>query len=362
MLNISPIFSGSYRHTDVEFLLKPVIIEFTSIEEKEALIQSGQKHYSDMLSQEPEPTQYHLDLFNKAYTIGAKRLAMEVMMLASALMKEHKQTPIILASLVRAGVPLGVMLKRALTIMGKECYHYGISIIRDRGIDEAALAIIEERHGVDGIVWVDGWTGKGAITKELTKALSGRAGYPTQPRLVVLADPCGCAWMSATDDDWLIPFGIMGAPVSGMISRSLYSDDSFHHCMVCHHLSKYECGRALVDAIELCCHEILLSDVPAIDMAPRDGLKSKRWEQSQAIMAQLAERYGVSNANRIKPGIAEATRAVLRRVPDHVLVRSIADPDVSLLVYLAKQKGVPITEVGDLLGQYRAVTIIKKVC
>ncbi|WP_254803684.1 cysteine protease StiP family protein [Shewanella decolorationis] len=361
MLNISPIFSGSYRHSDVEFLLKPVTIEFTSIEEKEALIQSGKMHYSDMLSQEPEPTQYHLDLFNKAYTIGAKRLAKEVMMLAVTLAKEYGNTPIVLASLVRAGVPLGVMLQRALTMIGKESYHYGISIIRDRGIDETALAVIEERHGTEGIVWVDGWTGKGAITNELTKALNGRAGYPAQPRLVVLADPCGCAWMSATDDDWLIPFGIMGAPVSGMISRSLYSDEGFHHCMVCNHLSEYECGLSLANAVEQCCQEIELSDVPPIDIKVRDSIKAKEWERSKAIMTLLAERYDISSSNRIKPGIAEATRAVLRRVPDHVLVRSINDPDVSLLVYLAKEKGVEITEVGDLIGQYRAVTIIKKV-
>ncbi|WP_420833311.1 cysteine protease StiP family protein [Shewanella sairae] len=336
-------------------------IEFTSIEEKETLIQSGEKHYSDMLSQEPEPTQYHLELFNKAYSIGAKRLAKEVKMLAVALAKEYGNTPIVLASLVRAGVPLGVMLQRELAIMGRESYHYGISIIRDRGIDEVALAVIEGRHGTEGIVWVDGWTGKGAIANELTKALNGREGYPTQPRLVVLADPCGCAWMSATDDDWLIPFGIMGAPVSGMISRSLYSDEGFHHCMVCNHLREYECGLSLADAVEKSCQEIILSDVLTIDIKARGSIKAKEWERSKAIMSLLAYRYNISNPNRIKPGIAEATRAVLRRVPDHVLVRSINDPDVSLLVYLAKEKGVEISEVGDLIGQYRAVTIIKKV-
>lgn len=68
----------------------------------------------------------------------------------------------------------------------------------------------------------------------------------------------------------------------------------------------------------------------------------------------------MDSINRIKPGIAEATRAVLRRVPDHVFVRQMDDPDVSLLVGLAK-KGIQVTEAGDTLGQYRAVTIIKKV-
>ncbi|MCV4655602.1 hypothetical protein OFM13_30155, partial [Escherichia coli] len=52
---------------------------------------------------------------------------------------------------------------------------------------------------------------------------------------------------------------------------------------------------------------------------------------------------------------------VLRRVPDHVFVRQMDDPDVALLVGLAKEKGIAVTEAGDALGQYRAVTIIKKV-
>ena len=43
-------------------------------------------------------------------------------------------------------------------------------IIRDRGIDTAALEWIEHHHGTAGIVFVDGWTGKGAITGELIRS------------------------------------------------------------------------------------------------------------------------------------------------------------------------------------------------
>jgi len=78
-------------------------------------------------------------------------------------------------------------------------------------------------------------------------------------------------------------------------------------------------------------------------------------------VSELAQAYDIERINRIKPGIAEATRAVLRRVPDHILVRDKSDPDVALLVHLAEQKQLPIEEVGQRIGQYRAVTIIKKV-
>lgn len=94
---------------------------------------------------------------------------------------------------------------------------------RDRGIDGAALDVIEERHGTSGIVFVDGWTEvKARITGNCTRA-GGILGYPEQPRLVVLADPVAAPGFAASDDDWLIPFGIMGAPVSGLISRSVWS-------------------------------------------------------------------------------------------------------------------------------------------
>ncbi|MDF7681798.1 cysteine protease StiP family protein [Enterobacteriaceae bacterium ESL0689] len=358
MSHITP-FSGSYKSEDVQFLLKPIVMEMTPVDIKETLIQSGKMHYSDMLSQEPEPTRWHLDLFARALDSGAARLAREVSQLARELIRRTREEPVVLVSLVRAGVPLGVMLHQALRAMGKQSYHYGISIIRDRGIDITALDYIESRHSTTGIVFVDGWTGKGAISGELSRTLKGRAGYPEHPRLVVLADPCGCAWLAASDDDWLIPFGIMGAPVSGLISRSVWAEDGLHGCVVCDHLRSYECSQMLVDTVAQFRKPLDESSLPPPDWHPGDNMA--RWQLSRKIIHSLAVRYDVDSINRIKPGIAEATRAVLRRVPDHVLVRQINDPDVSLLVGLAKEKGIPVTEAGDTLGQYRAVTIIKKV-
>ncbi|HBR7362890.1 TPA: cysteine protease StiP family protein [Klebsiella pneumoniae] len=352
-------FSGSYKPDDVHFLLKPIVMEMTPVDLKEELIQSGKMHYSDMLSQEPEPTRWHLDLFTRALDSGAARLAREVSYLARELARRAGDDPIVLVSLVRAGVPLGVMLHQALRAMGKQSFHYGISIIRDRGIDVTALDFIESRHGTGGIVFVDGWTGKGAITGELSRTLKDRPGYPEQPRLVVLADPCGCAWLAASDDDWLIPFGIMGAPVSGLISRSVWAEEGLHGCVVCDHLQSFECSQMLVDTVAHFREQLDGKPLPASGWDA--GKNAARWQLSRKVIQSLAERYEVDSINRIKPGIAEATRAVLRRVPDHVFVRQMDDPDVSLLVGLAKEKGIQVTEAGDTLGQYRAVTIIKKV-
>ncbi|WP_428946280.1 cysteine protease StiP family protein [Pantoea sp. FN060301] len=352
-------FHGAYRATDVQFLLKPVALEMTPVEEKERLIQSGVRHYSEMLSQEPAPTAEHLNIFYRSLDDGAPRMAREVVMLAKGLAAEFGDKPVVLVSLVRAGVPLGVMLQRTLSDMGKTSCHYGISIIRDRGIDAAALAWIEQRHGAESIVFVDGWTGKGTITGELVASLRHRAGYGDMPRLVVLADPAGCAWLAASDDDWLIPFGIMGAPVSGLVSRSIWAESGFHGCVLCDHLKEFECSQQLVDTVDDCRRRLNSDEIPAA--IPLASQQNDQRDSSLKVVKALCEKYQVSSINRIKPGIAEATRAVLRRVPEHVLVRDKSDANVSLLIHLAAQKGIPVQEVGSAIGQYSAVTIIRKV-
>ncbi|MCP4326745.1 MAG: cysteine protease StiP family protein [Psychromonas sp.] len=364
-MSIKP-FSGSYPEPDVTFLLTPLEMEMTDVKTKEALIQSGKKHYSEMLSLEKPPSKLHLDIFDQALELGGKRMAKETLVLARALSESIDSRPLVLVSLVRAGVPMAVSLMRALRLLDVEAVHYGISIIRDRGIDTVALDKIEAKHGTEGICFIDGWTGKGAIAGELSKALINRPGYPEKPRLVVLADPGGCSWLAASGDDWLIPFGVMGAPVSGLVSRSVWHATGLHGCVVYDNLLEYDCSSAFVDQIEAHMKAQLakIADVKVIEIKAQvldDQIKAQLQTQCHDVIDTLAKNYKISSINRIKPGIAEATRAVMRRVPEHVLVRDKNDADVQLLLYLAEKVGASVTEVGHLTGNYRAITIIKQV-
>ncbi|GAB2953388.1 hypothetical protein GCM10011328_33030 [Hafnia psychrotolerans] len=352
------LLSGSYPPGDIHFLLAPVQIAFTAVEEKERLIQSGEKHYSEMLSQEPSPSHKHLSLYQHAMTDFGPRLAHEITALAKGLVAQVTARPIVLTSLVRAGVPLGVCLLHALRDMQVEAVHYGISIIRDRGLDETALTHITRQHGSAGVVFIDGWTGKGAISRQLTASLANRPEFGSPPRLAVLADPGGCAWLSASGDDWLMPFGILGAPVSGLVSRSLWRESGFHGSMFCQHLQPFDLSASFVTAVDSLRHQ-QTGNIPAAH--PREDEKNDLQRLSEQVINRLAERFNVGSINHIKPGIAEATRAVMRRVPDHVLVTSKQDADVALLVHLAESLGIPVEEVGSDIGVYRAVTLIKPI-
>lgn len=351
---------GSYLTEDVTFLLKGVEMAPTDVASKEQAIQSGRRHYSEMISLEKAPTKEYMDLFAKAMEEGGHRMGVESARLAHAI-AASVDGPITLVSLVRAGVPLGVVLNRAVKALGRDVEHYGVSIIRDKGIDHEAMKHILATRPAEGIVFVDGWTGKGAITGQLEKSC---AAYPgVEPRLVVLADPCGRAWLAASGDDWLIPSGILGSTVSGLISRSILNDDvvgpgDFHASVHWDHLAEHDISRWFVDRVWQYTQTALDFVIPAVWTPTERGFHQAT--ASAAIEWVVAEN-GVTNINRVKPGIAEATRAILRRMPEMVYVSSPTDPELAALMHLIADRGVPFVVAPEKIAPYRAVTLIQKV-
>lgn len=356
---LSTIGSGSYGRDDVHFLLRAMEIEATDVQEKERLIQTQQRHYSEMISHELAPSELHQNLYQRALAQNAQRMAADVQALAQALNERCTGSTIALVSFVRAGVPLGVLLRRALLALGRDVRHYGVSIIRDRGIDTVALEAVIKLHGAENIVFVDGWTGKGAISGQLLDSLAGDARFPLKPRLVVVADPCGRAWLAASAEDWLIPSGILGATVSGLVSRSIWSPQpGLHGCVVYEQLAAHDVTQHFIHSIETArAHLSAQASAQPWTLAQAWALQ----QRAQAALEGISRRFSVTNTNRIKPGIAESTRAVMRRVPEHVLVRSRDDQDVQLLLHLSAQAHIDVQEVGDALGPYRALTVIRSV-
>lgn len=351
-----PPFSGSYAPEDVTFLLKPAELAPVDVATKEALIQSGRRHYSEMLSPESPPGEDYLRLYEEALARNGARLAQDVVDLAGALAtRAGDREEVVIASLARAGTPVGVLLRRALLRLGKRSTHYSISIIRDRGIDREALRHIAERHDPSDVVFVDGWTGKGTITRELHASLAERP-FGFEPFLAVVADPAGCADLAASDEDYLIPSGLLNAIVSGLVSRSVLNDDlvgpgDFHACVHYRHLAPQDESVQFIEQIDA-----LMSAMQPRQIAPRN--KVERAAACEEMVAEIMADTGLTDRHRIKPGVAEATRAVLRRVPDRLLIKDPMDPDVAHLVLLARERGVTIHPLPGDHG-YRAVAVIR---
>ena len=371
--------SGSYLASDVTVLLDIVdkdAVADVPVSQKEALIQSGQRHYSDMLTLEHAPTAMHEQLYQQALAQGTTRTATDIANLAYTLHHIFQQTvsterPLILVSLVRAGLPIGVLLQRALADADSSyalpSVHYGISIIRDRGLDPVALQMILAAHPDSTIIFVDGWTGKGAIYQELARSLDIFSD-PNHPNfanifhqgenvipLLTLADPAGVAWLAASEEDWLIPSGLLNSTVSGLISRSLYTEpqSGLHRSVFYDNLVAVDHSLAFVEQID--------STRRSLSTSPQylQTFEQPRY-QTADLIDMLAAEYDISNRNRIKPTIAEATRAILRRDPERILLATADHPDTVLLRHLCSERDINITVLGAKILPYQAITLIKE--
>ncbi|MER7495393.1 phosphoribosyltransferase [Streptomyces pharetrae] len=351
-----PAFS-SYAPDEVGWLLQDlsdVTLEAPT-EEREEAIQSGGAHYAESLPVEYQPSEEYQRLFHSALDASAARIATAVGVVTETVLAERSPRPV-LVSLARAGTPVGVLMRRwAQHRHGLDLPHYAVSIVRGRGIDANALRWLAAHHDPADVVFVDGWTGKGAITRELTAAVEefekaeGVSGF--DPEIAVLADPGSCVRTYGTREDFLIPSACLNSTVSGLISRTVLRADlvgphDYHGAKFYRELAGADVSVAFLDAVAARFTEV----GDAVDAQVKELLAADRtptWE-GWAAVERISEEYGIHDVNLVKPGVGETTRVLLRRVPWKILARAGAGADLDHVRLLAGQRGVPVEEVADL--------------
>ena len=363
---------GSYARDEVSWLLKDlsgVALE-APVEEREEAIQAGGAHYAESLPVEYQPSEKYRRLFDQALETAADRVATAVGVVTEIVLHECG-TDVVLASMARAGVPVGILMRRWAQLRhGLSPAHYALSIVRGRGIDTTALRYLASRHDPARVVFVDGWTGKGAIVRELAAALAEHeraTGVRFRPDLAVLADPGHCVRTFGTRDDFLVPSACLSSTVSGLVSRTVLNDaligpDDFHGAKFYADLAADDVSGTFLDAVSAR-FEAVADDVARTwpEVAASD--RSVTWAGWRAV-DRISETYGIGDVNLVKPGVGETTRVLLRRVPWRVLVRRGSgpaqdphrDPDLRHVLLLAEQRGVPVEVVADL--PYRCVGLI----
>ncbi|MGW3912406.1 phosphoribosyltransferase [Streptomyces sp. NPDC005070] len=351
-----PAFS-SYAPDEVGWLLQDlsdVTLEAPT-EEREEAIQSGGAHYAESLPVEYQPSAEYQELFHAALDASAARIAEAVGAVTELVLADRSPRPV-LVSLARAGTPVGVLMRRwARHQHGLDLPHYAVSIVRGRGIDANALRWLAAHHDPADVVFVDGWTGKGAITRELADAIEefeeaeGITGF--DPEIAVLADPGSCVRTYGTREDFLIPSACLNSTVSGLISRTVLRSDlvgehDFHGAKFYRELAGSDVSVAFLDAVA--------AHFPDVAEAARDRAKEllaadrePTWE-GWAAVERISEEYGIHDVNLVKPGVGETTRVLLRRVPWKILARAGAGADLDHVRLLAGQRGVPVEEVDEL--------------
>lgn len=356
---------GSYAADEVAWLLTDlsgVQLEAPAQEREEA-IQAGRAHYAESLPVEFVPDASYRQLFDTVLHESAGRLARAVAVVGELVLATRGRRPV-LVSLARAGTPVGILLRRWLLFAHELTVpHYAVSIVRGRGIDLAALRFLAAHHDPREVVFVDGWTGKGAIARELASAVhaaNARLGSAFSPQLAVLADTGCCVETYGTREDFLIASACLNSTVSGLVSRTvlnpaLLGPEEFHGAKFYRHLAAEDVSALFLDTVTACFPEIagvVAGDAHALLRADR----TPTWAGWRAV-ERLRRQYRIADVNLVKPGVGETTRVLLRRVPWKVLAHPDRGGQLAHVRLLAEQRSVPVEIVHGL--PYSCVGLIR---
>ena len=205
-----------------------------------------------------------------------------------------------------------------------------------------------EHHPKETIQFIDGWTGKGAIKKELEYAVhtfNERNNTHISHCMAVLADPGYCTSIYGTREDFLIPSACLNATVSGLISRTVLNDtyigpNDFHGVKYYKELEQEDLSNLFVDEVT----DLFPSVHSHIDNQLRyitSTYTNPSWQGLKDIQS-IQNHFEIDDINLIKPGVGETTRVLLRRIPWKILIRKQNNPDLKHILLLAKEKNVPI--------------------
>lgn len=348
------LVNSSYQPEDCVFLLENYTdkLRDLDLQEKEEYIRCG-GNYSEVISKERAISKEELEIFQKLTMDHAKEIAEYVGSICQYLYLTYGKE-MVFVSLARAGSPVGVLMKRYISYCyGKDIHHYSISIIRGKGIDEVALDDIRAWNPGKRLCFIDGWTGKGSITKELERAIehyNKTRNTKINHDLIVLMDPAKLSAISGTRKDVCLPNACLNSTVSGLVSRTICPKDikPGHY-----HGAKYLKQFKFMDVSEWFLFEVskfFTRNSKEISIQERDASYAKD------LVEQLMKEFSVDET-KVKLSIGESSRALIRRIPKVLLVKHPDNPNLSYVLHLAKKKGVPIVSYDT--KDYECIAILQ---
>jgi hypothetical protein len=332
---------------DVILLLKDMTgkVQPVSLEERKKRVENGE-YVRSIIIEEYKISKEYIEIVNSYIDDYIENMAKYVGILAEKLY-EVKGDKLVLVDIVRAGIPIGILIKKYI----KKYYnidipHYGISLVQ--GLDPNAMKYIINKHGTDGIQFIDGWTGKGTVAKEIRESAKK---YPNvDDSLACLSDCINQAKYVGTREDVYIPYSPLNASITGLVSITVknenYSDENdFHAAIYLDNLENEDQSQDFIDRVSSKFQK--QSTIEVVSNLKIDDTEIDK-------IATLLNK----DKKELNPGINEAARAVLRRELEKLVVSDKNDIDLKALIKLAEYKNVPVVEIKELKG-YKAVSVAK---
>lgn len=323
--------------TDIETRIIPM-----SIHKREKLIRLG-TNPCELLARERTPTYSDEKIYNWAMAIYKKKIA-DAVREVSEQIYIRKGKEVVLVSLARAGISIGVLIKRYLEQRyNLNIPHYSMSIVGTNGMDINALKYILKKHSPDLIQFVDGWTGKGYIQKKLKENLLD---YPQiDSDIAVLYDPGYITDIAGTHEDILVPSATLNATVSGLLSRAvdnkdIMKKDEYFGAVFFSNLMKMDKTYDFINGIS---REFNFFG------CNYDCRRKRKWYNVNSIIESIINTYGIADVRQIKPGLCETFRSINRKKPDFVLINPFLDKELLLLLNCLDINTVASEKLGNYM-------------
>ncbi|MBF0376619.1 MAG: hypothetical protein HQK72_03950 [Desulfamplus sp.] len=222
---------------------------------------------------------------------------------------------IIFVSILRAGVPITEWLCKMLPGAVGVALSFFVGI----GIDKIALAKIENDFPNRDIIFVDGWTGKGGVAREISMLNKGP--------LAVLIDPWGWADFAGVKEDIFCPSACFTGVATLGFSRTFFVDSD----------SLFSAYRFTKEFLQPQIIESWKQSAPQY----KDRVKITKNIKEDTNKSDIMKFY-VETDLRVHSN--EVCRAFINAAPENLLFaddKSFAQENFSLLLELAEQRKIP---------------------
>lgn len=285
---------------------------------------------------------------------GLKRIVMQMMrdqagtlcalhdrLLEKILSAVPASQPIVFVSILRAGVFIARGLSERMQRHGyPEAPVTALGLFHEAGFDFSAFSAIVRDYPGCFPVFVDGWTGRGVVARELKKAYvewkkdSGEKGLPGTPLLATLVDPGRHGDLYGTDRDTPVPCAHFTAPEVFGFSRAFiknhfemwsaytYPEKYYDHELFQSWLDVFGCGDYSPSPYTESIGRQKLSEL----LEETARLTNTRPEQWKVNVNEVVRSFVNRNPRELVLGVSEEESR--RRLPD--------------LIYIAGRTGIPV--------------------
>lgn len=308
-------------------------------------------------SPEPKPDPKLKEIVIKSIQTQANYLcALHDRLLERIFERVPASQPIVFVSILRAGVFVARGLAKRMSYHGyNEAPVVAIGLFNEAGFDRSAFsAVIKDYPGYYPI-FVDGWTGRGVVARELKKTCAElkkencAIGLPETPLFATLVDPGRHGDLYGTDRDTLVPCAHFTAPEVFGFSRAFikspleiwsaysYPEEYYDTDLVNAWLDVFE-SRDLPPVVECCSHQEL----------------SDLLEETARLTNTLPGQWKVN--------VNEVVRSFVNRNPRE-LVLGISEEESSHhlpdLLYLAGRAGIPVKYLPDWGNRHNCLAAVR---